>query len=167
MGVEKWYNDESIKIILQTQINDLDTLGKNRNYHHSLYQKSCKKSSILRLQTDVGLIEGDKACAEYLVQSVASHLLQTANLDHVAQQILLSEVKQVFTQEDNDMMSKLPENHQIPQGLKSCTSHATPSTDGLTAFLYKQHWNILGDSITDVVEAVFRGENPQLVNAPL
>ena len=94
------------------------------------------------------------------MQSVASQLLQPANLDHVAQQILLAEVKQVFIHEDNDMMSKLPQNHQILQVLKSCTSHATPRTDGLTAFLYQQHWNILGDSITDVVHAVFRGEKP-------
>ena len=89
---------------------------------------------------------------------MTSHLLQPANLDRVAQQILLSEVKQVFTKEDNDMMSKLPKKHHILQVLKSCTCHATPSTDGCTAFLYKQHWNMLGENLIDVVQTAFRGE---------
>ena len=80
MRVEKWYNDKIIKIIPQTQINDLDTLGKIE-ITTILIIKNPAKSLIY--------LEGNKACAEYLVQSVVSHLLQTANLDHVAQQILI------------------------------------------------------------------------------
>ena len=160
LKIEKWYNEESNKIILQTQVKDLEVSEKVRIYHHSLHQKSVKKSSILRLQTEEGLKEGHKACAEYLEQSVASHLLQPANLDPVAQQVLLAEVQKVFTQEDNEMMCKLPEKQEVLKVLQSCTPHAAPGTDGLTAFLYKQHWNIIGDSLTAVVQAVFRGKKP-------
>ena len=65
------------------------------------------------------------------------------------------------------MMCKLPEKHKVLQVLQSCTPHAAPGTDGLTAFLYKQHWNILGDSLTAVVQAVFRAEKPTVSQSTL
>ena len=44
--------------------------------------------------------------------------------------------------------------------LDSCRPHAAPGTDGLTVYLYKQCWEILGDSPTEVIQAVFNGSKP-------
>ena len=142
LRIEKWYDDEGKKVALQANVRDLEESEKISIYHHSIHQKCIKKSSILRLQTDAGILEGHKACAEYLEQSVASHLIQPAHLDPVAQQVLLSEVNKVFTEQDNKMLCKLPEKEEVLKVLKSCESHSAPGTDGLTAYLYKQHWSV-------------------------
>ena len=44
---------------------------KTRIYHHEIHKKHIKKSSILKLQTDAGIIEGHEACAKHLENLVA------------------------------------------------------------------------------------------------
>ena len=40
--------------------------------------------------------------------------------------------------------------------------HAAPGTDGLTAYLYRQCWDILGDPLTEVCQTVFSGHQPTI-----
>ena len=42
----------------------------------------------------------------------------------------------------------------------SANLHAAPGTDGLTTFLYYTCWDILGDSLTNVVQSVHEGNQP-------
>jgi exonuclease III len=160
LRMEAWYNVESSKIALQSQIQDMEQSEKIRINHQSLHQKASTRTSILRLQTESGLLEGHAACAQHLEQTVAAHLLQPAALDTAAQQFLLSEVQQVFTEADNTMMRALPDKEEVRTVLMSCRAHAAPGTDGLTAHLYQKHWDLLGDGLTEVILAVFRGQQP-------
>jgi hypothetical protein len=158
--IMQWYDQACSKIALQSRIGDLEESEKVRIYHHSLHQKHVKRSSILRLQTERGLLEGHTECAQFLEDSVAAHLLQPADLDPVAQEVLLAEVEEVFTKEDNEMMCKIPDKEEVLAVLKSCNLHSAPGTDGLTGFLYRQHWDLLGDHLTEIVQAVFNREQP-------
>ena len=160
LEIEKWYELEGNKIVLQSKIDDLEQSEKVRIYHHSLHQQLIKKSSILKLQTEQGLLQGHETCAKYLEDSVASLLLHPAELDPGSQEVLLDEVEEVFTEADNKMLNKLPEKGEVLQVLNSCSSNAAPGTDGLTALLYKHHWDILGEPLTAVVQAVFNGQQP-------
>ena len=72
-----------------------------RIYHHELHQKHIRKSSILQLQTDNGLLEGHTACSEYLEGLVEELLLHPATRDPVAEETLLAEVPRVFTALEN------------------------------------------------------------------
>ena len=36
--------------------------------------------------------------------------------------------------------------------------NSAPGTDGITSFLYKEHWDILGDSLYQVMSAISQGE---------
>ena len=60
-----------------------------------------KRSSILRLQTPQGIVEGHGECAKALESNVTNHLSNPAALDPVAQELLLNEVEVSFTEEDN------------------------------------------------------------------
>ena len=99
--IMKWYENESKKIILQARVGDVQESEKVRIYHHEQHQKQYKKSTILKLDTEVGRLEGHKACAEYLEGQVAQILLQPAVLDAEAQATLLAEISPVFTELDN------------------------------------------------------------------
>ena len=81
-------------------------------------------------------------------------------LDPAAQHALLSEVEVVFTDEDNAMLCDIPEKKEVKEVLWDSNQHAAPGTDGLTAFLYQQCWDLLGDPLTEVVQAVFKGQKP-------
>ena len=64
--IEAWYQKESEKILLQSRSDEVSMNEKVRIYHHDLHKKHLKRSSILKLQTEAGLMEGHDQCANYL-----------------------------------------------------------------------------------------------------
>ena len=92
--------------------------------------------------------------------SVADLLIHLASLSHAAQTELLQKVEPVFTQADNILLTKYPDKAEVKEFVWSANLHAAPGTDGLTTFLYYTCWDILGDSLTDVVQAVHDGHSP-------
>ena len=67
---------------------------------------------------------------------VTDHLTNHADLDPLAQEILLSEVEESFTEADNEKLRAAPTKAEIKGVLDSCRPHAAPGTDGLTVYLY-------------------------------
>ena len=118
------------------------------------------KSSILKLQTPSRILEGHKECANFLEKEVQNLLLTDAGLDHAAQVALLDEISPCFTEADNAIFCALPDQSEIKEILWSSNQHAAPGTDGLTAYLYCQCWDLLGDPLTEVIQAVFNGKQP-------
>ena len=51
---------------------------KTRIYHHEIHKLHLKKSSLLKLMTTSGLIEGHDACVQHLEAMVADLLLKPA-----------------------------------------------------------------------------------------
>ena len=81
----------------------MDSSEKVRIYHHELHARHIRRSSILKLKTEDEILEGHEACAKYLENAVGDLLLHPAQLDGAAQDTLLREVKQVFSEEDNKL----------------------------------------------------------------
>ena len=134
--IQTWYEEESEKVKIQSRTDEVDNSEKVRIYHHELHAKHIKRSSILKLKTEQGLLEGHAACAGYLEQAVGDLLLHPAVLDEGAQQELLAEVQPVFTDADNTLMTKIPDKQEVKESIWSANLHAAPGTDGLTSFLY-------------------------------
>ena len=155
--ISNWYRNESEKISLMSRSEDLGLNEKVRIFHHSQHQQFRKRSSILKLSTPQGLVSGHDACALALESHVADHLLNHADLIPAAQEILLKEIKTSFTEADNN---KFPSKSEIKKVLDSCRPHAAPGTDGLTVYFYQQFWDLVGDSLTEMICAVFRGTTP-------
>ena len=158
--VEEWYDRECKKIAIQLKTDDIQQSEKIRIFHHEIHQMVIKKSAILKLDTEYGMLEGHKACAKYLEDSVAELLLHPGLLDPRAQEALLKEVDPVFTEADNEMLCRIPNKEEVKQVLWDSNQHAAPGTDGLTAYLYRQCWDVLGNPLTEVVQAVFEGGKP-------
>ena len=135
---------------------------KVRIYHHDLHRKRIKKSFILKLETAGGTLEGHAPCADYLEQTVEELLLHPVQLSQAAQDALLTEVDTVFTEADNELLLKQTSKGEVLEILSASNQHAAPDTDGLTSYFYKQCFHIIGQSLTDVVSAVFSGSKPTL-----
>ena len=88
LRIEGWFESEVQKIKYQSRIDDIQV----RIYHHELHQKNIKKSAILKLETEQGLLEGHQACSQFLQQAISDLLEHSAQLDPEAQNILLAEV---------------------------------------------------------------------------
>ena len=159
--IEKWYTRESEKVQHQSRLKEFQTSERSTIYHHELHKKRIKRGSILKLQTNDGIIEGHDACAAYLEQTVEDLLLHPAQLDSQAQQALLAEVVPVFTVEDNKSMLTPPTNDDVLKTLSASNLHAAPGTDGLPSLLYKECWPVLGSALSDVMRAVFSGQSLQ------
>ena len=133
---------------------------KIRIFHHEQHAKHCKRSAILKLDTELGVLTGHDACSDYLIDQVTGLLGQPVQLDPVAQETLLAEVNKVFTEEDIAGLRAVPEKEEVREVVFNSNLSAAPGTDGITSLLYKEHWNLLGDPLVQVVQAVHQGEPP-------
>ena len=129
-----------------------------RIFHHEQHKKHCKRSSILKLQTPEGLLEGHSACSDFLQKEASNLLLTQAKLDPFAQEALLAEVKPVFSDSDNCKLKKKPSKDYVFDVLSRSNLNSAPGTDGITSLLYKEHWDILGDPLHQVITAIAEGE---------
>ena len=156
--IEKWYTGEAKKVQHQSRVKEYQGNEKSTIYHHELHKRKLKRTSILKLQTKEGIVEGHEACAAYLEHTVEDLLLHPARLDYQAQQALLAEVVPVFTAEDNKKMLTPPTNADVLETVQSSSLHAAPGTDGLPSLLYKECWPVLGSALSDVMRGVFSGQ---------
>ena len=79
--INKWYENEYEKVKYQAIIIEYQESEKVQICHHELHKNRIKKSSILKLDTPDGRIEGHKGCADFLEQTLVSLLENQANLD--------------------------------------------------------------------------------------
>ena len=159
--IQRWYSSESEKVKLQSKIEEVNETENVRIYHHEIHQKRIKKSAILKLQVDENtVIDGHKACAAHLEGLVAELLHPHPDLDTVAQDHLLAEVLPVFTQADNDLLTRTVTKDEVQKTLGAANLHAAPGSDGITSFLYKECWETVGDDLTEVVKAIHDGNPP-------
>ena len=100
-SIDNWYSREANKIKYQSQIDEHQSEETVRIYHHELHRKQIRRSTILRLDTPTESLLGHRACADYLERSVEDLLLLPVQLDQHAQDVLLDEVGQVFSEDDN------------------------------------------------------------------
>ena len=153
--IETWYQDEAKKVQFQSKLNEFQLSEKTSLYHHELHKDVIKKTSILQLSTPDGIISGHEVCAKYLESSVSELLNDCSNLDPIAQQSLLKEVNTVFTVEDNNLFLKPPTKEIIKTVLDNSNLVAAPGSDGIPSLLYKEHWDILGDYLTEIMNLIF------------
>ena len=140
-NIIEWYDIESSKIVLQSRVEDVQQSEKVRIFHHEQHQKHLKKSSILKLDTEDGLIEDHQLCSDNLVGQIEDLLPNPAVLNPLAQSTLLSEVDQVFFKADNNMLEKLPTKEEVKDVLFNYNLNAAPGSDAITSLLYHYHWD--------------------------
>ena len=91
------------------------------------------------------------------------HLLTNkAEFDQQARDILLDEVDDVFTEDDNKKFLLVPSKNEIKEVLQSSNLSAAPGTDSIPSLLYHICWDKLGDALTEVVQAIHSGSKPTL-----
>ena len=158
LQIQAWYSKLAENSQHQSRVDEFQLAEQTRIYHHEIHKKHLKRSSILKLLTETGLIEGHDSCAKYLENLVADLLLKPAELDENAQELLLAEIKPVVTDADNTMLSSAPDKKEVLETLKEANLKAAPGTDGITSLVYKQCWDSVGNALTAVVLALARGE---------
>ena len=84
-----WYENQSKKIQIQSRIDEFIPSENTRIYHHEIHRKSISRSSIIKLETEFGLLEGHENCASYLESKLHELLDHPADLDASAQDKLL------------------------------------------------------------------------------
>ena len=131
-------------------------------YHHEIHKKHIKRSNILELQTENGIVKGHEECAKVLVDSIKSFLSDTSPLNKDAQKALLLEVKPVFTEEDYGKLEASPNYEEIKSIVKKANHMATHGMDGIPSLLYHKCFNILGHALTSLIKDTHGGQNPTM-----
>ena len=115
LEIQMWHETECEKIKIQARSEEMDSSEKVRIYHHELHAKHIRRTSILKLKTDEGILEGHDACVQYLEKAVGELLLYPADLDTAAQNALLRDVRPVFMANDNEMLVKAPTKDKVKE----------------------------------------------------
>ena len=109
----EWYEEESRKVVVQSRVDDVQQSEKVRIYHHEQHKKNIKRTAIIKLQTEGGILVGHEACSTFLESQLAKLLLNPADLDQESQATLLAEMEPVYTEADNNELEKLPEVEEV------------------------------------------------------
>ena len=148
--LEAWYLKESKKVQHQSRLEEFQRDEKTTLYHHELHRKVIKKSSIVKLKTE------NDSCTKFLEKTVEDLLLNPAVLDEGAQDVLLNELAVVFTEQDNKAFMKTPTKDMVLKVISGSNLMAAPGIDGIPGLLYKEHWDLLGDTLTEVMVEIFK-----------
>jgi hypothetical protein len=135
--IQLWYQKSCDKIKEQSRATEFQTNEKVTIYHHEVHKKLIRKSSILKLETPSGLIEGHDKCAEFLENEVKNLLLVDAGLSLDAQEKLLEEVMPCFTEADNAILSAPPTMKDVEETVTNSNLSAAPGNDGIPSSFYK------------------------------
>ena len=65
-NIQTWYKQQAEKDQHQSRVDEYQVAEQTRIYHHEIHKKHLNKSSILKLQTDAGLILGHEFYFIYL-----------------------------------------------------------------------------------------------------
>ena len=103
------------KIIIQCRLDDVQQSEKVRIFQHEQHIKHCKKSAILKLSTDEGVLVGHEACSKFLFSQVQQLLCKPASLDLEAQKKLLAVVDPLFSEAQNQAFFNLPEKDKVKE----------------------------------------------------
>ena len=132
---------------------------KVRIYHHSLHAKNIRKGSILKLQTERGLLTGHQECANYLEDQVKTLLLNKNPYKQGSRDALLNFVPKVFTDTDNKMLLKPPTQDEIYKVISISNQLASPGTNGIPYFFYKTCWSYIKDFLIAMIKCFHDGGN--------
>ena len=152
--IQHWYQRACEKIKDQSRALEFQSSEKLTIYHHEIHKKLIRKSSILKLETPAGLIEGHASCAEYLETEVKNLLLVNAGLVPEAQSQLLEEVSPCFSDADNALFLAPPTIQDVKKVVDNSNLHAAPGNDGIPSLLYKICWDIMGTALTEVMQEI-------------
>ena len=149
--IQEWYQLKCQIAVQQFKHDEICQSEKIRIYHLAENKRILKRTSMVKIidEDDVTHM-GHAAVVSVIENNVANHLLNIPQVDPRAQKILL---KKCFTEDNIKMINQIPSKREVSEVLKSCNSHASPGTDGITAFFYKKFWNIgkICEALTKVV----------------
>ena len=120
LSIQTWYQEDCQKILLQSRTKDINSHESVRIFHHEIHANYLKRSSILKLNTEKGVLEGHSACASYLEEAVGDLLLHPATLCDSSQETLLKEVRVVFTDKDNNLLLKEVTKEEVKKFFNDC-----------------------------------------------
>ena len=89
VAIDDWYQKQSENILQQSRSKEIITNEKVRIYHRDLHMKHLKRSSILKLQSKDGLLEGHSECAAFLENQIGELLLHPHVADQAAKDCLM------------------------------------------------------------------------------
>ena len=160
MQINTWFDNEAEKVKLHARFQDIQDSEKVRIYHHEILYRTINKSTIQKLKTPNGIIQGHDKCAAFLNEESKALLETEVELDDAAQNLLLASVPPAFDEKDNAMLEAEITDEEIKASLNSSNKNASPGADGLTFQTYVQCWSTLGPHLCQVLREVVKSGSP-------
>ena len=74
----------------------------------------------------------------------------------------MNKLETVFTDKNSEIIMKKPTKQVIKQLIQDSNHHTAPGSDGLTSYIYLKCFNIIGDTLVEVLQTIFDHEKPSI-----
>ena len=160
LQINEFFDKQAEKIKLHAKAQDMEESEKVRIYHYDQFHRCNNKKKISKLKTEEGIIEGHNKVAEFFKNEVEALFGKEVKLDEEAQEKLLDEVEEEFSEDDNKMLESEITDEEVKLSLKTSNKKASPGCDGITFLVYEECWSVLGPHLCEVVRQVIKEGTP-------
>ncbi|WMV23959.1 hypothetical protein MTR67_017344 [Solanum verrucosum] len=155
-----WLKKESSILKQKSIIKWQEDGDSNTKYFHSVIRHKRKRVHLYRIKDEQdNWIQGDERIAEAATRHFNSLFSQT---DQQPEFKILDNIEGIITDEENDLLTGIPNSEEIYQAITSLNPDSAPGPDGYNGRFYQATWDTIKDDrlISEVWHSV-------MINGPL
>uniref|UniRef100_A0A803NTN0 Reverse transcriptase domain-containing protein n=1 Tax=Cannabis sativa TaxID=3483 RepID=A0A803NTN0_CANSA len=138
---------------------------QNTKFFHAHASSRKAKNTIKSLLNDHGIMVNNKKDMTQVICSYYDNLFATDGVQQDSLQDVLNAIPSTITSSMNQALTEPFTSAEVVAALQSMSPDKSPGSDGMSAMFYQQYWNIVGNSVTQLVLGVLNdGNDMSLLN---
>ncbi|XP_057816420.1 uncharacterized protein LOC131029792 [Cryptomeria japonica] len=140
---------------------------KNTKFFHNSVKLRRAKNRILQITNEENqIIIDQKMIVEDAIQYFRNMLNNWEYSDLSHNRDLIKNIPKLLSEEDNKMLNAKITKEEVKQALSQFSGDKAPRLDGYPAGFYQKCWHIIGDEVSDALEAARNAGNfPKEINS--
>ncbi|XP_015169198.1 uncharacterized protein [Solanum tuberosum] len=144
-----WLKKESSILKQKSIIKWQEDGDSNTKYFHSVIRHKRKRVHLYRIKDEQdNWLQGDERIAEAATRHFNSLFSQT---DQQPEFKILDNIESIITDEDNDLLTGIPNSEEIYQAITSLNPDSAPGPDGYNGRFYQATWDTIKDDLIYLV----------------
>uniref|UniRef100_A0A803QCG6 Reverse transcriptase domain-containing protein n=1 Tax=Cannabis sativa TaxID=3483 RepID=A0A803QCG6_CANSA len=138
----------------RSRVDWLQCGDQNTKFFHAHASSRRAKNSIKTLTNDHGISVSGKSDLTRVICNYYDSLFASEGVNPDALLTVLDAIPATITPAMNQSLTRPFTSDEIVAALQSMSPDKSPGSDGMSAMFYQNYWNIVGDSVTEIVLGV-------------
>lgn len=152
-NLDNWFSIQSEFYKQKSGDKFITEMDNNTKYFHTLANRIMFRKNIDSLCDDNGVWHNDRNDISNMLVSHFSAVSNTSNPSFSDNTFDI--IPSIISVQDSINLSRTPSSDEIHLTLKHMTAWSSPGPDGFQAGFYQSNWDIVGNSVVEVVQSFF------------